>query len=40
MLKLDENEVKESNFDNEYDPYGLIQRVFIEAHTSSDFAER
>lgn len=40
MLNLNENEMLKTNFDTDYDPYGLIRRVFIEIHTSDEFVER
>lgn len=40
MLNLNENSVLKTNFDEGYDPHGLIRKVFIKIHTSNEFVER
>lgn len=40
MLNLNEQMLKKTKWNEGYDPYSLIKRVFIEIHTSDDFVER
>lgn len=40
MLNLSDQEVRRMNFTEDYDPYGLIKRAFIEIHTEEDFPNR
>jgi hypothetical protein len=40
MLNLNEAALRKMNWNEEYDPYGVISRVFINIYTSDDFTER
>lgn len=40
MLNLNEQKLREMNWNEDYDPYGLIKRVFVKIHTPKDFIER
>lgn len=40
LLNLNEQAVKKWKFSEDYDPYGLIRRVFFELHISDDFVEK
>lgn len=38
MLNLNKNAVRKMNWNEDYDPYGLISNVTLDIHTSDDFA--
>lgn len=40
MLNLNETALRGKGWTEDYDPYGLVKRAFIEIHTSDEFAER
>lgn len=40
MLNLNEQSVRKMGWTEDYDPYGLIKRVFVKIYPPEDFVER
>jgi hypothetical protein len=40
LLNMNEEAVRKWNFSENYDPFGLIKRVFLEIHTADEFIEK